>query len=75
MINSLRYYLNVMIKAFKCKDTESLAQGNNVRKFASIAKVARRKLRLLEIAGQLNDLKIPPGNRLEALSGNRKGFS
>jgi len=41
--------------------------------FANIAKVARRKLRQLEIAGRLDDLKIPPGNHLEALKGNRSG--
>ena len=63
-----------MIKSFKCKDTELLAQGNHVRRFVNIAKVARRKLRQLEIAGQLNDLRIPPGNHLEALGGNRTGF-
>jgi len=39
----------------------------------NIATVARRKLRQLEIAGQLNDLKVPPGNRLEALNGDRAG--
>jgi proteic killer suppression protein len=44
-----------------------------VRTFAAIADVARRKLRQLEIAGRLNDLRIPPGNRLEALKGDRAG--
>ncbi len=39
----------------------------------NIAKVARRKLRQLEIANRLNDLKVPPGNRLEALKGTRSG--
>jgi proteic killer suppression protein len=62
-----------MIRSFKCKYAESLSKGNNVRKFANIAKVARRKLRQLEIAGRLDDLKIPPGNHLEALKGNRSG--
>lgn len=62
-----------MIRSFKCKDTESLSRGNNVRKLANIAKVARRKLRQLEIAGRLDDLKIPLGNHLEALKGNRSG--
>lgn len=62
-----------MIRSFKCKYSESLSKGNNVRKFANIAKVARRKLRQLEIAGRLDDLKIPPGNHLEALKGNRSG--
>lgn len=62
-----------VVKTFKCADTEALAKGSYVRRFANIATVARRKLRQLEIAGQLNDLRVPPGNRLEALKGNRVG--
>lgn len=42
-------------------------------RFAAFASVARRKLRQLEIAGRLDDLRIPPGNRLEALKGGRAG--
>lgn len=42
-------------------------------KFVNIAKVARRKLRQLEIANRLDDLRVPPGNHLEALKGNRSG--
>jgi toxin HigB-1 len=62
-----------VIHSFKCADTESLARGNIVRRFAGIATVARRKLRQLEIAGRLDDLRVPPGNRLEALKGDRAG--
>ena len=62
-----------VIKSFKCADTEALSRGRPVRRFAAIATVARRKLRQLEIAGQLLDLRIPPGNRMEALKGNRAG--
>lgn len=62
-----------MIKTFKCADTEALAKGSRVRRFTNITTVARRKLRQLEIAGQLNDLRVPPGNRLEALKGDREG--
>ncbi|MCE2999177.1 MAG: type II toxin-antitoxin system RelE/ParE family toxin [Betaproteobacteria bacterium] len=62
-----------MIKSFQCAETEALARGNRVRRFASIAGGARRKLRQLEIADRLEDLRIPPGNRLEALKGNRSG--
>jgi proteic killer suppression protein len=62
-----------MIRSFKCPDTAALAKGNRVKRFANIAAVARRKLRQLEIAGNLEDLRIPPGNRLEALKGNRAG--
>lgn len=62
-----------VIKMFKCADTEALAKGSYVRRFANIATVARRKLRQLEIAGKRNDLRVPPGNRLEALKGDRAG--
>ena len=62
-----------MIVSFKCAETELLAGGTPVRKFAPFAQVARRKLRQLEIAGSLIDLRVPPGNRLESLSGDRKG--
>jgi proteic killer suppression protein len=60
-----------VIRSFKCSDTEALSKGDRVRRFVSVAKVARRKLRQLEIAGRLDDLKVPPGNRLEALKGKR----
>ena len=62
-----------MIKSFKCEYTEKLSKGDVVRKFADIAKVARRKLRQIEIAGRLEDLRVPPGNHLEALKGDRSG--
>lgn len=62
-----------MIRSFKCSDTAELAKGVRVRRFAAIASVARRKLRQLEIASRLDDLKAPPGNRLELLKGNRSG--
>ena len=63
-----------MIRSFKCPDTAALATGARVRRFANVEKVARRKLRQLEIAGRLDDLKVPPGNRLEALKGRRAGL-
>lgn len=62
-----------MIKTFRCADTEALSKGNPVKRFANIAAVARRKLRQLEIAARLDDLRVPPGNRLEALKGDRAG--
>jgi proteic killer suppression protein len=62
-----------MIRSFKCPDTESLARGVRVKRFVNIEAVARRKLRQLEIAARLDDLKVPPGNRLEALKGRRAG--
>lgn len=62
-----------MIASFRCADTEALAAGTAVRRFANIASVARRKLRQLEIAARLDDLRVPPGNRLEPLKGDRAG--
>lgn len=62
-----------MIRSFKCKNTEALSKGNYVKQFSNIAKIARRKLRQLEIAGRIDDLRVPPGNHLEALKGNRSG--
>lgn len=62
-----------MIRSFSCSDTESLANGNRVRRFVGFEQVAQRKLFQLEIATRLQDLRIPPGNRLEALKGARVG--
>lgn len=62
-----------MIVSFRDRDTEALARGIRVKRFVSFEAIARRKLRQLEIAARLDDLRIPPGNRLEALSGHRAG--
>ena len=62
-----------MIVSFRDSDTEALAGGKRVKRLVAIESVARRKLRQLEIAGRLDDLRVPPGNRLEALKGDRKG--
>lgn len=62
-----------MIRSFKCADTATLAKGIRVKRFVNIEAVARRKLRQLEIAARLEDLNVPPGNRLEALKGRRAG--
>ena len=62
-----------MIVSFKDADTEALAVGRRVKRFQKIEKVARRKLRQLQIAGRIGDLRVPPGNRLEALKGDRAG--
>ncbi|MDL1975709.1 MAG: type II toxin-antitoxin system RelE/ParE family toxin, partial [Deltaproteobacteria bacterium] len=56
-----------------CADTEALANLKRVKRFVNIEAVARRKLRQLQIANRLEDLRVPPGNRLEALKGNRAG--
>ena len=63
-----------MIRTFADKSTELLARGQRVQRFVAFERVARRKLQQLEIAGDLQDLRIPPGNHLEKLSGDREGF-
>lgn len=62
-----------MIVSFKCQKTKEMAGGKAAKAFSAIERIARRKLRQLEIAARLDDLRVPPGNRLEALKGNRKG--
>jgi proteic killer suppression protein len=62
-----------VVDSFRCSDSESLAGGKTVKGFTAIEAVARRKLRRLEIAGQLQDLRVPQGNRLEALRVDRAG--
>ena len=62
-----------MIRSFKCKYTKALSKGQRVKRFVNIANVARRKLRQLEIANRLEDLRVPLGNYLEVLKGDRFG--
>lgn len=62
-----------MIRSFRCKDTERLADGYRVRRFVAIERVAQRKLAQLDAAATLDFLRVPPGNRLEALRGDRRG--
>jgi len=61
------------IRSFRCADTEALYEGKSPRRFRNIESVAQRKLQMLDDAVDLRDLKSPPGNRLEALRGNRVG--
>lgn len=62
-----------MIRSFADKQTERLFDDKFVKAFSGIERAARRKLQLLDSAGSLDDLRVPPGNRLEALLGNRAG--
>jgi proteic killer suppression protein len=61
------------IQSFKCKDTESLFNGNRISRFVAFEAVARRKLVQLNAAATLDFLRVPPGNRLEALKDDRLG--
>ena len=63
----------VVIKTFRCKNTEKLFNDLDVKKFRSISKIARVKLEVLNAVVSLSNLRVPPGNRLEQLKGNRKG--
>jgi proteic killer suppression protein len=62
-----------MIRSFKDAATARLFADEDVPRFRAIERQARRKLMLLDGAGSLNDLRQPPGNRLEGLKGNRHG--
>ena len=61
------------IRTFLCQDTEALYEGRRPRRFRNIEAVAERKLQMLDAATDLKDLRSPPGNRLEALAGDRAG--
>ena len=62
-----------MIRSFRCKDTQRLLGDWDVPRFREIERIARRKLLYLHGAVRLDDLRVPPGNRLEALKGERSG--
>ena len=62
-----------MIRSFRSKDTEALFGDVQVPRFRAIERPARRKLLYLHRARLLQDLRVPPGNQLEALKGDRKG--
>ena len=62
-----------MIRSFRSRETEALFADLEVPRFRSFERIARRKLLYLHRASVLQDLQVPPGNRLEALKGDRKG--
>ena len=62
-----------MIRSFADEDTEHLFFSGKSRRFNAILAVARRRLQVLDNTSYLDDLRVPPGNRLEALKGDRKG--
>lgn len=66
-------YDGQVIRSFRCTETGRLHRRQPSRRFRAVERVARRKLRQLDSAMELRDLAAPPGNRLEALRGERKG--
>ncbi|HUR36913.1 MAG TPA: type II toxin-antitoxin system RelE/ParE family toxin [Terriglobales bacterium] len=62
-----------MIRSFRDQETARVAARHHTRRYASIERAALRKLRQLDAATGLRDLQSPPGNRLEALKGDRTG--
>ena len=63
-----------MIVSFRCRNTEALFRTEKSRKWGNVLSVAFRKLMYLDAALMLDDLRVPPGNRLEALKGDLDGF-
>jgi len=62
-----------MIRSFSCKDAQALFEGKSPKRFRVFLTIAQRKLAQLDAAQTLDFLRAPPGNRLEALKGDRKG--
>lgn len=62
-----------MIRSFRCRDTESFFHGKRIARFVAFEAVAMRKLQQLHAATSLEFLCVPPGNRLELLTGDRSG--
>ena len=72
--SSAWHYYTFVIRSYRDRDTQAVAERRRVRRFSeSLQRQAQRKLMLINNSKDLNDLRVPPGNRLEALTGNRAG--
>ena len=63
----------MLIQYFRCADTAALYRGERVTRWVNIERAALRKLTQLAVSSRLEDLRVPPGNRLELLRGDRAG--
>jgi proteic killer suppression protein len=73
LLDLARYTLTIVIRSFRCANTQALFETGKCKRFSGIANVAMRKLAQLDAAQTLSFLRSPPGNRLEALKGERRG--
>jgi proteic killer suppression protein len=72
-LNAKQHTIKCVIKSFRCAETGRLHRRQPSRRFQAVERIARRKLRQLDSATELRDLAAPPGNRLEAVRGERRG--
>ena len=72
-VSRVTLYNSIVIKSFRSKEAEQLHARQQVKRFRGFERVAQRKLRQLDTAAELRDLAAPPGNRWEALKGDREG--
>ena len=70
----IRYTVGIVIRSFGDEQTEALFADEFVRQFQGVARSAKRKLEALNAAARLEDLKVPPSNRLEKLKGDLRDF-
>jgi proteic killer suppression protein len=73
VLRKTEYICDLMIRSFRDRATELLWMGTFVKRFSGLEKQALRKLDMLHHARDLNDLRVPPANRLETLAGDRRG--
>ncbi len=73
LITRCNTILSVAIRTFKCADTDALFHLRRVPRFTNIERPALRKLKQLDLARRVEDLRAPPANRLEQLKGDRAG--
>ena len=74
LLATRRVIIPHVIRSFKCSETAKIFAGDYSRRLPQdIQAIMRRRLRMIELAAKLEDLRVPPGNRLEALKGGREG--